>query len=140
MASDPKPSIKRDPMPDPVPDPEAQHDATHLHHDIDTGDDDAQSPPNPATEHGHPIQPAGQATSPASDADAKAHQRTGEPDVDPNDDVDISHTQRVSWALTREIVERIKAHAETNGMTVSDAAADLLKPPAGGGPGFHQNY
>jgi hypothetical protein len=103
-------------------------------------DKDAE-PDNPADNPDHPVQPAGQATSPASDADAKEHQRTGEPGVDPNESGDdASDTQRIALTLPRSTVDRIRAHADANGMNQSDAAADLLKAPAGGGPGFHQNY
>lgn len=96
---------------------------------------------NPADDTGHPVQPAGQATSPASDAEAKAHQRTGDPETDAADTAsDEPDTQRMSLTLPRSTADRIRAHADTNDMTISEAAADLLKAPAGGGPGFHQNY
>lgn len=114
--------------------------ANRPHLDVNT-DTDRKSSDNPADDTGHPVQPAGQATSPESNADALRHQRTGEPDVDPNaDESDEPDTQRMSLTLPRSTTERIRAHADTNDMTVSDAAADLLKAPSGGGPDFHQSY
>lgn len=86
-------------------------------------------PPNRAEIPERAVQPPGQATAPDSDADAKAHQRTGDPEADAAemDLTESEDTQRVSWNLPRALVDRVKTfQSDHNLSTQSDAAAQML--------------
>lgn len=94
-------------------------------------------PNEPASEHhtpnptDHPVQPPGQATSPASDAQSKDHQQTGDPDADAEDMVETDEEmQSVSMKLPKSLVADLDSYKDENGHASRSAALiAILRAP-----------
>ncbi len=85
----------------------------------------------------HPVmEPLGQATSPESDAASKA-ELLSDPDDDSND-APSEPTQRITLTLPASMVAALKAHADENDVSVSEAATTLFTTTGTVAP--HQNY
>lgn len=110
-------------------DPPAEGLATSSNANIHPGEPASeQHSPNPDA---HPVQPPGQATSPASDAAAKDHQQTGDPDADAEDMLETDEeTQSVSMKLPKSLVAELDQYRDDNGHPSRSAAlVAILRAP-----------
>lgn len=85
----------------------------------------------------HPIQPAGQATSPMSDVQAKDHQRTGDPEEDAATMTDAGSTEdrvRLSTTVPKSVMAELDRLQDMHGLNSRGDALALVFD-RGAGPG-----